>query len=52
MRHWDCPYECSDDDCYKCAKHGYQFSCDGCEDYEKFKEEEKQSHLKKGKNNE
>ena len=46
MRNYDCPYECSDDDCYKCSIHGYRFSCEGCEDYEKYKEEEKQAHLK------
>ena len=39
MRHWDCPHECSDDDCYKCGLHGYQFSCDGCEDYDKYLEQ-------------
>lgn len=36
MRNYDCPYDCSDDDCYKCSKHGYQFSCAGCEDYEEY----------------
>ena len=31
MRNYDCPYECSDDDCYMCAIHGYRFSCEGYE---------------------
>ena len=25
-----------DEDCYKCCKHGYIFSCAGCDDYVDF----------------
>ena len=36
MRHWDCPYDDTDEDCYKCAIHGHIPDCDGCEDYEQL----------------
>lgn len=49
MRNYDCPYECSDDDCYKCAKHGYRFSCEGCEDYENYQKEAREAFLKRQK---
>lgn len=29
-----CIYDCSDDDCYKCAKHGVISRCDDCQDYD------------------
>ena len=32
----DCIHYCGDDDCNKCSKHGYIFSCDGCDDYTDF----------------
>ena len=29
-----CIYDDSDEDCYKCVKHGYVWSCAGCQDYD------------------
>lgn len=29
-----CIYECSDEECNKCAKHGIVWSCAGCQDYD------------------
>ena len=36
MRNYDCPFECSDDDCYMCSIHGHRFSCEGCVEYEEM----------------
>lgn len=34
MIDFSCIYNDSDEDCYKCAKKGYIFTCRGCEYYE------------------
>lgn len=36
MIEYGCIYNDSDEDCNKCVKHGYIFSCDGCDDYVNF----------------
>ena len=36
MRNYDCPYDDTDEDCYKCAIHGYKFDCSGCKEYEEW----------------
>ena len=36
MRQWDCPYDDTDEDCYKCSKHGFKFDCSGCKDCEEY----------------
>lgn len=28
-----CKYDDSDEDCYRCTKHGYIFSCKNCKDF-------------------
>jgi len=39
----DCVYDDSDEDCYKCVKHGYVLSCEGCKDYETLFDRAKKS---------
>lgn len=36
MINYDCRHYCGDDDCNKCSKQGYFYSCAGCEDYTNF----------------
>ena len=43
-----CRHNVSDDDCFKCMKHGILLTClPGCKDFEDVLTEEQREHLKK-----